>query len=200
VEVAAVDGSFDTQLSLADGSLLLEDAKTAMGSLEPLNRLGASAFGPIRLRALSSNGATSDWLPLGTLVRLPEFRELRCPHSTAKSCVLTAANLFLAAAFSATPDFENPVDVPPDFTGTQLTVPHPTNGTLYVKLRDDPATVQTLNLPVTLAAPGAAESARNRSSAIQPVEPPPNTAPDSEPVTIPAAPSVAPAEESKPKS
>jgi hypothetical protein len=200
VEVAAVDGSFDTQLSLADGSLMLEDAKTAMGSLEPLNRLGASAFGPIRLRALSSDGATSDWLPLGTLVRLPEFKELRCPHSTAKSCVLTAANLFLAAAFSATPDFENPVDVPQDFTGTQLSVPHPSNGTLYVRLRDDPATVQTLNLPVTLATPNGAESARNRPIAVQPVEPPANTAPDAKPITTPAAPAGAAQDEAKPKS
>ena len=32
VELAAVDGSFDTELSLADGSLMLEDAKTAMGN------------------------------------------------------------------------------------------------------------------------------------------------------------------------
>jgi len=38
--------------------------------------------------------------------------------------------------------------VPPDFTGTQLSVPHPVNGVLYLKLRDDPATVQTLTLPV----------------------------------------------------
>jgi len=35
---------------------------------------------------------------------------------------------------------------PPDFTGTQLSVPHPANGTLYVRLRDDPGTVQTLTL------------------------------------------------------
>jgi hypothetical protein len=200
VEVAAVDGSFDTQLSLADGSLMLEDAKTAMGSIEPLNRLGASAFGPIHLRALSPDGATSDWLPLGTLVRLPAFKDLRCPHSTQKSCVLVGANLFLAAAFSATPDFENPTDVPQDFTGTQLTVPHPTNGTLYIKLRDDPATVQTLNLPVTLVAPGGPESAKNRPSAVQPAEAPATTLPDSAPVTVPDAPSSAPQDDAKPKS
>ncbi len=200
VEVAAADGSFDTQLSLADGSLMLEDAQTAMGSIEPLNRLGASAFGPIRLRALSPDGATSDWLPLGTLVRLPVFRELRCPHSTTKSCVLTGANLFLATAVSATQDFENPSDVPQDFTGTQLSVPHPTNGTLYIKLRDDPATVQTLNLPVTLAAPGGAESARNRPTPVQPADPPATTVPDSAPVTTPAAPAAVPQDGAKPKS
>jgi hypothetical protein len=83
VEVAATDGSFDTELSLADGSLMLEDAKTAMGTVEPLTRFGASAFGPLRVRVMSANGATGDWLPLGTLVRLPGFRELRCPRAVA---------------------------------------------------------------------------------------------------------------------
>ena len=47
VEVAAADGSFSTVLSLADGGLMLEDAKTAMGMVDPLARFGASAFGPV---------------------------------------------------------------------------------------------------------------------------------------------------------
>jgi hypothetical protein len=149
VEVAAADSSFHTMLTLSDGSLVLEDASTAVGSLEPLARFGASAFGPLRVRAISADGTVGDWQPLGTLVRLPGFNALRCPHSPAKSCVLSGTNLFLATSFAATPDFDNPDDVPPQFTGTQLTVPHPVNGVLYVKLRDDPATVQTLTLPVT---------------------------------------------------
>ncbi len=149
VEVAAVDGSFSTVLSLADAGLMLEDARTAMGAVEPLARFGASAFGPIQARALSADGATGDWLRLGTLVRLPGFKELRCPHAAAKPCVLTGSNLFLATDVGATPDFNNATDVPPDFTGTQISVPHPTNGTLYLRLRDEPETVQTLTLPVT---------------------------------------------------
>jgi hypothetical protein len=59
-------------------------------------------------------------------------------------------NLFLAASIAATPEFDNAADVPPDFTGTQVSVPHPVNGVLYLKLRDDPETVQTLTLPVML--------------------------------------------------
>jgi hypothetical protein len=78
VEVAAVDGSFHTILSLADGSLMLGDAKTAMGSVDTLARLGSSAFGPVAARAISEDGVAGDWLPLGTLVRLPGFRELHC--------------------------------------------------------------------------------------------------------------------------
>jgi hypothetical protein len=149
VEVAAEDLSFHTVLSLADGSLMLEDAATALGVVDPLARFGSSAFGPLRARALSADGATGDWVDLGTLVREPGFSQLRCPRATAKPCTLNGSNLFLATSISATPDFDNAVDVPQEFTGTQLTVPHPANGVLYLKLRDDPATVQTLTLPVT---------------------------------------------------
>jgi hypothetical protein len=85
---------------------------------------------------------------LGTLVRLPGFKELRCPHVVAKPCTLTGTNLFLATSIAATPDFNNATNVPPQFTGTQLNVPHPTTGVLYLKLRDAPETVQTLTLPV----------------------------------------------------
>jgi hypothetical protein len=159
VEVAAEDGSFRTVLSLADGSLMLEDAKTAMGVVEPLARFGSSAFGPVRARVISASGVTGDWLPLGTLVRLPGFRDLHCPRAVTKTCTLTGANLFLAAAIGATADFSNATDVPPDFTGTQLSVPRPANGTLYLRLRDDPATVQTLTLPVSSAPPGAQSAA-----------------------------------------
>jgi hypothetical protein len=148
VEVAATDGSFRAVLTLADGSLMLEDANTALGVIAPLLRFGSSAFGPLRTRVLSADGAAGDWLSLGTLVRLPGFEELRCPHSMARSCTLSGTNLFLAASFATSMRFDNATVVPPDFTGTQLSVPHPANGVLYLKLRDDPATVQTLTLPV----------------------------------------------------
>ena len=151
VEVAAVDGSFRTVLSLADGSLVLEDAKIAIGMVDPLARFGSSAFGPVQVRVMSADGVTGDWLPLGTLVRLPGFKELRCPRAVTKPCTLTGSNLTLATSIGATPEFDNATDVPPDFTGTQLNVAHPANGVLYLRLRDDPATVQTLTLPVTPA-------------------------------------------------
>jgi hypothetical protein len=154
IEVAAVDGSFKTILSVSDGTLMLEDANTALGVVEPLARFGSSAFGPLQTRALSADGVPGEWLPLGTLVRLPGFKELRCPHLVSKPCTLTGTNLFLASSIAAVPEFENSTDIPPDFTGTQLTVPHPVNGLLYLKLRDDPATVQTLALTVTLLPPG----------------------------------------------
>jgi hypothetical protein len=186
VEVAAADSSFRTTLTLSDGSLMLEDARTAEANLEPLARFGSSAFGPVRVRAVSADGATGDWVPLGTLVRVPGFKELRCPRSTIKPCLLSGTDLFLAASFSATATFDNPVNVPAEFTGTELVVPHTTKGVLYLKLRDDPAGLETLTLPVTLMTPQA-------SAAEKPLAQEPATAP-----AAPPAPNVQPGQTSEP--
>ena len=184
VELAAVDGSFETTLALADGSLMLEDAHTAVATIDPLARFGASAFGPIQLRAVSANGVTGDWVPLGTLVRLPGFspaNALRCPRNPAKPCLLTGTNLFLITAVGATPDMANAVDVPAEFSGTALTVPNVTrtaasaatasganspSATLYLRLRDDPQTVQTLSLPIAAATPGTTASVPDTTSPV----------------------------------
>ncbi|KAA6463224.1 hypothetical protein DYQ86_07870 [Acidobacteria bacterium AB60] len=167
IEVAAADDSFKTVLSLADGSLLLEDSRTALGTVEPLARFGPSAFGPVRARAVSADGVAGDWMPLGTLVRLPGFKDLHCPHIAAKACILGGNNLFLVESVSASADFTDPIEVPADYTAAQLAVPHPANGTLYFKLRDDPETVQTLNLPVTFM-PGSAAAVPSPAAASSP--------------------------------
>jgi hypothetical protein len=153
VEVAAADQSFHTTLGLSDGGLMLEDSHTAEASLDPLARFGSSAFGPIRVRAISADGAAGEWVHLGTLVRIPGLKELQCPRTTLKPCMLSGTDLFLATAISATPTFDNAVNVPPEFTGTELAVPHPVKGVLYLKLRDDPASQETLTLPVTPMTP-----------------------------------------------
>jgi len=117
---------------------------------------------------------------LGTLVRLPAFKDLRCPRAINKPCLLTGTNLFLASSFAATPDFSNATDVPADFTGTQLNVPHPMNGSLSVRLRDDPTTVQTLTLPIIPAVlpPGSQTTTATAQPAAAPTPPviPPETA------------------------
>ena len=204
VEVAAVDGSFRTVLSLADGSLVLEDAKIAIGMVDPLARFGSSAFGPVQVRVMSADGVTGDWLPLGTLVRLPGFKELRCPRAVTKPCTLTGSNLPLATSIGATPEFDNATDVPPDFTGTQLNVAHPANGVLYLRLRDDPATVQTLTLPVTPAIqpgpPAPAASAQPIAVPALPAAAPPAVRPAAPPVVPPAVPPAAQPEKAAPKS
>lgn len=165
VEVAAEDGSFHTVLSLSDGSLMLEDARTALGVVEPQARFGVSAFGPVRARAVSADGVPGEWMPLGTLVRLPGFKDLRCPRAAAKPCVLSGSNLFLVDAVASEQDFGNAVEVPADFTGNQVTVPHPVNGVLYLKLRDDPQTVQALSLPITPVTPASAAAGTETGAA-----------------------------------
>ena len=169
VEVAAADDSFHTTLSVSDGTLMLEDANTALAVVEPLVKFGSSAFGPVQARAISSDGVAGDWLSLGTLVRLPGFKELHCPRSISRPCLLTGTNLFLAESLASSPDFDNSVDVPADFTGTELTVPHPVNGILYLKLRDDPATVQTLALSVMPMTPGVATPTATKPAPSAPV-------------------------------
>ena len=134
---------------------------------------------------MSAEGVTGDWLPLGTLVRVPGFKELRCPRAVAKPCTLTGTNLFLASDIGPTADLDNAIDVPPDFTGTQLSLPHPVNGTVYFKLRDDPATVQTLTLPITPANQGNQASAPPAVSPIAQAPVPPAAALDAAPAAQP---------------
>jgi hypothetical protein len=187
---------------------MLEDAQTAVGSIDPLSRFGSSAFGPVRVRAISADGAAGDWLTLGTLVRTPGFKDLRCPRSLTKPCLLSGTNLFLANSIAATSDFASPTDVPPDFTGTQVIVPHPTGGVLYLKLRDDPATVQTLTLPVVpITQPAEAAAIKSQPSSIPappPASGPPEASPHpaadtaSEPSTPPANPPPADAPKQQP--
>jgi hypothetical protein len=87
------------------------------------------------------------------------------------------------------------VDVPEEFTGSALTVPNvprtaANTGTLYLRLRDDPETVQTLNLPITAAVPGTTPAAADSAATAIP-------APKSDPVA-PEAPSDTPAQSPKP--
>ena len=192
IEFAAADASFHSMLSLSDGSLMLEDADTAVASLEPLAHFGPSAFGPVRIRPVSADGAAGDWLPLGTLVRLPGFAELRCPRSASKPCLLSGSNLFLAESFSSSPAFDDPTDVAPELTDTEIVVPHPSNGVLYLKLRDDPTTVQMLTLPVTPIVQAATLPARKLMPIPAPSEAPPSSPPAAQPSPPIAPPPAAP--------
>ncbi len=78
VEVASEDQSLHTTLEIADGTLLLQDAATLLGTFDPLKAFGPSAFGKLQLRAVDSTGAPGDWLPLGTLVRVPMVAAVHC--------------------------------------------------------------------------------------------------------------------------
>ncbi len=148
IEVSTADGTFDTFLSVADGTLILQDAKSVLALFDPLKSFGPSAFGQLRFRAAGADGENSDWHPLARLVRIPALKEIRCPDSPDKACTLTGTNLFLIDSVASDPQFTHTTPVPVGFVDSTLSVPRPNGTILYVKLRDDPKTVSTLVLPV----------------------------------------------------
>jgi hypothetical protein len=147
IEVATTDGSYNAYLSLDDGTLIAQDAQTVMAVFDPLKSLGLSAFGPLRFRAVEGN-ARGDWQPLATLVRFPMLKELRCPESPDKPCTLHGSNLFLIAAVASDQEFKRSAPVPIGFGEASFSVPRPEGPSLYIKLRDDPSSVNPATLPV----------------------------------------------------
>jgi hypothetical protein len=139
LEIAAESGGATATLSTANG-LRLADQNVALATVAPATALGPSAFGPLRARIVR-DGVAGDWMTLGTLVRLPQLKQLACPSDETASCALSGDGLFLVEAVSATPGFEHPVAVPEGFPEASLTVPHPTDGGLYLRLRDAPGAV-----------------------------------------------------------
>lgn len=240
VEVATQDESFHVLLSEKDGNLTLQDSKTVFGVLDPMKLLGPSAFGPLKFRAVSADGAQGDWQPLANLVRIPELTSVHCTAAPAKAtnsapaeasisdkaqdaandaaiktegsgdvsssepvedtrndvisksdvdaqpgaaekldrtkqrftsekdagresatarererklpvekeCTLSGDKLFLLDAVSADPDFSSSVTVPDGFVQAALMIPTPKGKMLYIKLRDDPNTVDTAVVPM----------------------------------------------------
>jgi hypothetical protein len=173
IEIANADESLYTDLTVTAGTLVIENPNTVVGTLDPLKTFGTSAFGPLRLRAVSPGGIAGDWLPLVTLVRLPTITNLRCTSDPAAPCTLTGTNLYLIESISTDPDFAQPTAVPEGFVSTTISVPRPTTlptnlsatrpatTTLYLRLRDDPSptnstVIPALPLPASAAAPTSA--------------------------------------------
>jgi hypothetical protein len=166
VEVATIDEAFHVLLTVKDGNVMLQDSKTAFAVLDPMKLLGPSAFGPLKFRAVDADGVEGDWEPLVNLVRMPELKSIQCtptleaaakPAPVVKSgseniqpesrCILTGDKLFLIDALSADPDFTSPVTVPDGFIDASLSLSVPRGKGFYIKLRDDPATVDTVVMP-----------------------------------------------------
>ncbi len=103
VEVASDDQTLHTTLEVSNGSLVLQDSSTLLGSFDPLKNFGPSAFGKLQLRALDSSGAPGDWIPLGTLVRVPMIASVKCARATKAAAAATAAAATRAAAASDAP-------------------------------------------------------------------------------------------------
>ncbi|HTX15513.1 MAG TPA: hypothetical protein VMD77_09465 [Candidatus Baltobacteraceae bacterium] len=148
IEVATTDGSFDVVLSVTTGNLILQDSKSALAILDPQKNFGPSAFGPVQFRPIDAAGVKGDWQPLVNLVRIPSLQEVRCPDDPGKQCMLSGSNLFLLDSVASDAQFKNVVPVPLGYVDSTLSVPRPIGTLLYLKLRDDPATVDTVALPV----------------------------------------------------
>ncbi|MFZ0197951.1 MAG: hypothetical protein WB523_11880 [Candidatus Sulfotelmatobacter sp.] len=153
IEVATADESFSVMLSEKDGNLTPQDSKTIFAVLDPMKLLGPSAFGPLKFRPVDGDGTDGDWQPLVTLVRIPVLEGIRCARDAEKQCTLNGDKLFLIDAVSSDPDFTNSVTVPDGFVQVALTIPQPKGKTLYLKLRDDPSTVVTADVPISTASP-----------------------------------------------
>jgi len=151
IEVATADEAFRVMLSEKDGNLTLQDSKTILAMLDPMKLLGPSAFGPLKFRPVDGDGIDGAWQPLVTLVRIPVLEGIRCARDAEKQCTLNGDKLFLIDAVSSDPDFTNSVTVPDGFVQVTLTIPQPKGKTLYLKLRDDPSTVVTADVPISLA-------------------------------------------------
>ena len=168
IEVATNDESSAVLLSFtgngAVGGLALENSHVAVATLNPSKAFGASAFGPLKFR-VTAKGVAGDWQPLASLVRLPKLKELECPQAPELACKSSGSSLYLIDSVSADAQFTDPVQVPDGFLGSALPVPHPTAGTLYVKLRDNPEVVNPITLSAQLPASAAvADRAASRQS------------------------------------
>jgi len=148
IEVATADESFRVLLSFKDSNLTLQDSKTVFAVLDPMKLLGPSAFGPLKFRPVTSDGIDGDWQQLVNLVRVPELKGIRCVPAPEKQCTLSGDKLFLLDSVSVDSDFANAVSVPEGFVEDALAIPPTKAKTLYIKLRDDPNTVDTVTLPM----------------------------------------------------
>jgi hypothetical protein len=193
IEVATADESASVTLGLGSG-VTLENTQVAVATLDPAKAFGGSAFGPLRFRVVT-DGAAGDWQPLATLVRLPVLRQLQCPSTAELACKLTGSNLFLVDSVSADRDFTHAVQVPDGFPGYSIPVPHPAEGELYVRLRDDPAIINQAMLGAEVLPPSTQEAALAvaRHAAASPLPASAVRTAPVEPAATPATAPVAPA-------
>jgi hypothetical protein len=186
IEISGADDSLHTTLSIAAGSLVLQDSHTVLAKLDPLKTFGTSAYGPLRLRAVAADGTQGDWIPLATLVRLPNLTDLHCPADVNRPCILGGTDLYLLDSIATDPGFATPTTIPEGFVDTTLSIPHPSGGNFFLKLRDDPTAVHVANLPI-LTDPTTATNRRTPRSPAATTPSDPAQSQPATPATIPAA-------------
>lgn len=203
IEIANADGSLHTTLSVAAGTLVLQNPHTILGTLDPLKSFGTSAFGPLRLRAVAPDGTNGDWLPLVTLVRLPDLKDVLCTSDATAPCTLDGEKLYLVDSIATDPTFADTTTVPDGFIGTSLTLQRPAKTGFYLRLRDDPAAANTVTLPVIVPHPVQRAKRAEPKSEPDASESGPTTTPSTPDTTKPvqashAAPATAPVSKGSP--
>ena len=124
----------------------------------------AAPSDPPAADSMEPEAPSSDWLPLGTLVRLPILSGLQCPVETTLPCTLSGSNLFLIESISIDPTFANPIPVPDGYTGSSLTLPRPSAATIFLHLRDDPTAINPAIVPTVALPPTPLSSHTHNAS------------------------------------
>jgi len=182
LEIATADASFSVVFGVGAGEVMLQSKRIAVVTLDPAHSLGPSAFGPLQFRRIV-DGVPGAWSALATLVRLPKVNGVDCPSDPDAACSLSGTNLFLLESLSADADFARATRVPDGFTQPALQIPHPHDGKLYIKLRDDPAVVNVAVLNVKVEPPAPADPSP-ASAAVGPFR---MTNPEARPAVVAAA-------------
>ncbi len=141
VELATDQDRPPVRLDAGNGAFSLQSDRVAIVTMRPGALLGPTAYGPLRVRVVK-DGVASDWVPVGTLVRLPVLTGFACAADG--PCRLTGRDLYLAAAVQAG---GASVPVPDGFTGSSVELPRPADARLVVQLRDAPDQRATATLP-----------------------------------------------------
>jgi hypothetical protein len=109
-----------------------------------LHRPKAPAAGPVDSAAAATPPAhDADQAPEPAADATPDTSAA----TAAASCTLAGTGLYFVDSIATDEAFTNPTRVPEGFVGTSIPVPPPTGAAYYLRLRDDPAAIDTLTLP-----------------------------------------------------
>ncbi len=147
VEVATGEGLVTTSLTPAN-TLVLSSAQVAIATLKPATQLGPTAFGPLLFRVVTG-GQQSEWQRLAVVVRTPTLHRLGCAVDGQGRCEIEGERLYLLQAIADNEAFTEAVEVPEGFTARRVSVPHPKDGKLHLRLRDNPDAATVLEGGVT---------------------------------------------------
>lgn len=153
IDVATADHHYVGQLQPGNG-VTLASPQVAIATFTPGRLLGPLAAGALQFR-VGTGGIPGEWQDLAHVVRLPQLASFDCPDDGAGACMLRGSGLYLLGQVRAGRGASGTVQVPEGYTDGSLAVPRPANGRLGLVLRDDPANVQSMDIPLPAPPPAA---------------------------------------------